>query len=438
MFSSNNGPFLSQADPGYSKEGGLNPLGLYAIGDTLGVQLVPGVRERMSDPRYLTIIVVGMAVCAELGSDRIAADGKSEPWQVFEWYVVEALVRTYGDKSNMIGLPGIEKARAALRNNLPLAANTYLKTPQVFGFHGVYRVLGQELELFDDAGLLPLGWELVEAWQKDQELNGCYNTKDEYAGFKYSLMNAVDAGLEQGATNRSHSWGGWKKIAKYLAPGSSGTGELEVLRKALRGNEGGHRQQILDFLASDQGQQAWNPNAEDECAFHEALRPHANDSLQQLLQGISSYEEFARLLQNAFEECLYKLNDSCKPLKPGELTEETGAIKCAFTKIPNTYKEAAQYLEPLNERGRFEQTFSALANVDNQKHWLEALFNHHYQTQSRKPPAGKNPWLDRFDDGSFAVRAAYSRDKSVLGNNQYVHYYRTRPLVSFARALGML
>lgn len=430
-------PLLSAADPEYSKEGGLDPLGLYAIGDTLGVRLVPGVRERMSDPRYLTIMAVGMAVCDGLESDRLAADGKSEPWQVFEWYVVEGLVRTYGDRDYIRGLPGVDKARVALRNGLPIAASNYLKTPQVFGFHGVYRGLGEGLELFDDAGLLPLGWELVETWEEDQGLVGFRGTDGENAKRRKSLQDAVRDGLERGATARSPQWAGWGLIGEHLAPGVSGPRELAVLQKALRGPEGGHRQQVLDFLISDAGQEAWDPETGDERRFHEALRPHADTSVGVLLDAIFAYERFARLLQDAFDDCLYWLSSGYGRLAPEALIEAP-CVQRAVEEVREAYERAAEQLGHLNEAGRFTQAFSAVADAGNASDWVAALLDHHYRNQAKKPPDGKNPWFDRFDDGSVAVRAAYGRDKGGRGDEQYVHYYRTRPLVSFARTLGLL
>lgn len=58
-------PFLSQFDPPEQAEGSLDPLGLYAIADALGVRLAPGVRERQTKPRYLTLALVGMAACGQ-------------------------------------------------------------------------------------------------------------------------------------------------------------------------------------------------------------------------------------------------------------------------------------------------------------------------------------------------------------------------------------
>lgn len=430
-------PFLSLADPGYSKEGGLDPLGLYAIGDSLGVRLVPGVRERMSDPRYLTIMAVGMAVCGGMDREVVAADGKSGPWQVFEWYVVEGLVRMYGNRDDVRGLPGVEKVRTALRNESPIGAANYLKTPHVFGFHGIYRGLGEALELFDDAGLLPLGWELVEAWETDQGLPGFHGPEGDSAGRRQQLVSAIKAGLDRGATARSPGWAGWEFIGDHLAPGVSGAGELAVLQKALRGPQGGHRQQVLDFLISEAGQQVWDTGNGDERAFHEGLRGGSDASVRRLLDAISAYEWFARLLQDAFDDCLYWLNSGYGRLAPSGLADAP-AVQRAAAKVPAAYERAAERLDQFNQSGRFTQAFSGVADAGNSADWVAGLLDHHYRTQTRKPPDGKNPWFDRFDDGSVAVRAAYGRDKGGRGDDQYVHYYRTWPLASFAGRLGML
>lgn len=81
-------PFLSEFDPPQQTEGTIDPLGMYAIADALGTKLAPGVRERQSHPRYLTLAAVGNLVCDGLDPDR-----EPPPWLVFEWYAVGGLVR---------------------------------------------------------------------------------------------------------------------------------------------------------------------------------------------------------------------------------------------------------------------------------------------------------------------------------------------------------
>ena len=115
-------PLLTEQDEAESAEGGIDPLGLYTIADALGVKLVPGVRERQSHPRFLTCMAVSLAVCGEFEEETLAKDGVTEPWLVFEWYLVEGLVRT-SESSETIGVPGSLKAKKAVDDRVPLSAS---------------------------------------------------------------------------------------------------------------------------------------------------------------------------------------------------------------------------------------------------------------------------------------------------------------------------
>src|SRR5688572_15654128 len=124
-------PKLTAFDPETKSEGSIDPLGLVPIADRMSVQLVPGVRERMTHPRFLTLIAVGTAVCQDFPPDTVASDGISSPIQVYEWYMVQALVKML--KGNGLrGLPGSEKASDAQKQDQPLNAARYLRVPSVF------------------------------------------------------------------------------------------------------------------------------------------------------------------------------------------------------------------------------------------------------------------------------------------------------------------
>lgn len=112
-------PLLSEADPKESAEGSIDPLGMYAIADAMAVKVVPGVRERQRHPRFLTHMAVSLSLTCEF-EDKIASDGVSEAWQVFEWYVVEGLVRRTADKAKVRGLPGQDKAFDARNDGVSL------------------------------------------------------------------------------------------------------------------------------------------------------------------------------------------------------------------------------------------------------------------------------------------------------------------------------
>lgn len=164
-------PLLTEYDKPARSEGSLDPLGLSLIADRLGTKLVPGVRERMRHPRFLTAMAAGAIMCAEFDDDRVAQDGVTLPYQVYEWYVVQALVKYFGNNTDEIkGLPGREKATDAMRKGFPLCAQNYLKAPSVFGFHGVYRTLAEDLDILRQGRLGEAGNRLVRIWETNKAL----------------------------------------------------------------------------------------------------------------------------------------------------------------------------------------------------------------------------------------------------------------------------
>jgi hypothetical protein len=141
-------PFISSPDPLVSGEGALDPLGLSGIADRLADEILPGLRARMSRVRFVTPMAVAAAVCDGL-EEQVAADGVTPASIVFEWFLVDGFARAES-RDLVRRTPGIDKARAARQAGLQMSARTYLKTPSVFGFHGVYKPLARHLGVVDD------------------------------------------------------------------------------------------------------------------------------------------------------------------------------------------------------------------------------------------------------------------------------------------------
>ena len=114
-------------------------VGLYQIADQLAIQLVLAVRERMLRIRFLTAMAVGSLVIEDLEGDPRHRD--ATPYLVWEWLVVEALTREVSADPSNWGVPGTAVTRTARAQHGYLDARSYLKTPRVFGFHGVYKRL---------------------------------------------------------------------------------------------------------------------------------------------------------------------------------------------------------------------------------------------------------------------------------------------------------
>lgn len=410
-------PALSAFDPETPvSEGWLDPLGLYAVSDELAIRIAPGVRERQSRIRYLTALAISGAVCQEFPTEAVAADGISPPWQVLEWFVVEALVRAKKGR----GVPGSDKASWALRDGVPLNARRYLKTPSVFGFHGIYRTLARELKIEQAGALGEAGFGLLEVWEKEQGLRG--------SDWRSRLRDAVRIGLERGATYNAGV--AFALMAGHLAPSEAGSCERELLRHTLLSHDTGYRREVFEFLVSTSGRAILSAAEWHERQFHDALLRSSSRSLRELIEAIQAYETVAGLLTDAWQECLFALTNSPSGLRAADLASLTTVIR-AVQRLPEAYVNAHHKLSEygLAERARRLQTLAEPVGIGE---WVERLYLHHDQVQRAKPPAGKAPWVFRYDDGRYVVRPRYRLDSLVPVNGRYVFFYRTRPLNDFA------
>ena len=105
-------PFLTAYDPPNSGEGSLDPLGLYQIADQLATQLVPSVRERMQRIRFMTAMAVGTLLTEGMRED--PRYPSASPFLVWEWLIVEAIVREMRDDASTSGTPGTGVGKRAI------------------------------------------------------------------------------------------------------------------------------------------------------------------------------------------------------------------------------------------------------------------------------------------------------------------------------------
>lgn len=430
-------PLLTERDPIDSAEGGIDPLGMEALADTLAVRLAPGVRERQKHPRFLTAMAVSLELCGSFDEDALAPDGVSEPWQVFEWYLVEGLVRS-APKAERAGLPGSLKADRAIADGVPLSAKRYLKTPTIFGFHGVYRQLARTLGVEDGGRLGELGFELAAVWAAEQGLAGFVGTgAGPGQSARAQLRDAVQAGLEKGATARSANWSGWEFFRRHLAPYTAGRREAAFIARALLDDARGFRRDIIEFLVSENGRAAWEA-AGSERDFYRALRATAREELRVLLDAIDAFEVFARLCHDAFQDCRCEMTRRSGQKTSPKALAALPSVKLAARRVPDAFADAMEKLAPVGEAARCSEAFRGLAEPSSAAEWAERLLDHHRKTQRQKPPNGKNPWFERFDDGSVMIRPDYRTDQPAAGDESYVHLFRVRSLWQFAKDLHLV
>lgn len=429
-------PFLTLPDPLVTGEGALDPLGLAMVGDHLADQILPGLRARMSRPRFIAAIAVSAAVCDGL-EDRFAADGITPSYLVFEWLVVEAFVRE-GEPEATLRTPGIQKARDARQSGDPMCARTYLKTPTVFGFHGVYKPLARHLGIVDDElRLADRGYELLKTWQIEQGLEGFLDSSSGSAGpgcsARQTLRDALVDGLAASCTKRSGGWQGWRILAQHLAPASTGRNEAAFIRRLLADQAAEPRGEVFKLLS---GARLADELGEGEVT-RSFLLPKASTDLKARLRAIGAYETVCAVLEEALDWIRYLSTHSIgRPITAATFAHESRARQLAKD-LPAAIAAAEEALavSPVGVQQLFTMLAKAFDGARAGERLFEAILARHEQVQKDKPPEGKRSWFERAPDGATFVRPPYRVHERPASERGWNRPYRIGTVLSFLEDL---
>jgi len=433
-------PFSSEFDPSEEAEGSIDPLGLQPGYDRLADRLLPAVTVRMGHPRFVTAMAVGACICEDWDADTVAADEITPPWLVWEWFVIEAFVRAEESISSTSGIPGIQKVRRALRNQRPVSATAYLKTPSAFGFTGVFRRLARGIGILTEDGMLDEGgYELVIAWARDQHLDGIIDaSKGDGRAFRDRMRRAVAQGLQKGhTTHQSRDF--WSDLARRFDPMKPGRNERRVLLNRILMRSG--QVEMVAHMKEALVARGGISSREQEAPFLRNLANKAPRDLHQVLSAIDAYEGFARAITDAFDGLRY-----CATGHGGAPVglQEFSSLKAA--------KSALAMLGPSLERIRTHPTLlewerdpNGLAHavtrfegIQTTGELFDAILGHHEHVQREKPPNGKRPWFERAPRGKAVVRSGYMLPTPPAGKDGYVHEYRVPTFSRFLSDLGAL
>jgi hypothetical protein len=426
-------PSLTLPDPVVSGEGALDPLGLASVGDRLADELLPGIRARMNRIRFVTAIAVTSAVIEGL-EDRVATDGISTANLVLEWLLVQGFARA-GDREKHRSTPGIMKAADVIARKTTMSAKTYLKVPTVFGFHGVYKVLAQDLEIVDqDLRLLENGRSLVDIWEREQGLAGFVERATPIAGehrFKQVLRTAVEQGLAKGFVDQSTKWQGWMFFAEYLQPTLIGRNEAAFLRSLLMRREGGTRGAVLELCEKLQG----STFREREVAC-EVLRKRGPAELRQRVSAIEAYETFCNVVEGAFDWIRHLSIDPFRPLSSTGFAGHEEVQNLASDLAP-ALARADDVLEGLSLgiQQQFHDSVTEFNGCRTGPALFDAVLARHHTVQSRKPPNGKRDWFERTSTGDAIVRERYRLLTQPTPPGDWARPYRISTAIQFTRDL---
>lgn len=422
-------PFLTAYDPPGTSEGNLDPMGLYQIADQLATLLVPAVRERMLRVRFLSAMAVGTLVTEGLDADPRLPD--SAPFFVWEWLVVEAMIRSHTEDSDLWGVPGTRVARNAIRDHGYLDARSFLKTPRIFGFHGVYKRLAHRLEIVD-VDLAPgrNAEALAGAWARGRGFQGLRDVQPLIEVWKRAVRRCIDERPPR--TRPQWSTEQWEQLADSFRPDKAKGRERQFLRELLLSGGGVQLGALPEIWGL---QDRFDDDAYDERRLHELLAKR-KPSYATLLDAIRCYEEFARALQDGFD-----LLRAAASLRTGtgfhlpwiaSDREFTTAMHQLETRFAAAHRALAEVghggTEALALLGR---RFGAFSRPMEAGAVAVAMCEHHEQVQREKSIEGKRPWFDRLGVDRIHLRQAYRIERPERQPKAFVHGYRGWPIRRF-------
>jgi len=423
-------PFLTTYDPPGSSEGTLDPLGLYQIADQLAVRLVPAVRERMQRVRFLTVMSIGGLVTEGLEGD--PEQPEAQPFLVWEWLVVAALIRAMSDDPELWGVPGTLVTRRALAEYNYLDHRSYLKTPRIFGFHGVYKRLAIHLGLVDvHLGPRPEGERLVDAWARDAGYGGLLGCRPVLEKWR----RAVQRSLASDPARTRPGWKGedWTELAEAVAPFGAGRREKRYLREALHAADARALGALPDLWRL---QPEFTDENFAEEPLHERLEEQSPDYTA-LLWAIRSYERFCRSLHDGFD--LLRAESAAADARGFEVTSigKDADFAVLMEGLETRYEDARGRLGEVDLQlaNLFDERFGEFAEPMNLAQCALAICEHHETIQKHKSADGKRPWFDRLGPDRIYMRHRYREPRREIAPDRFVHEYRGWPIRRFYRDL---
>ena len=427
-------PYRTLADPETQGEGSIDALGLATLADHLGDWMLPGMTARMWRPRFLTAIAVTSLVIEPL-AEELAKDGVTPPWLVFEWHYVEAVAALSDREGNALRrIPGIDKARQALRDQVPLNATRYLKTPKVFGYHGVYKRLATHVDIVDDSlALGENGDRLLRTWEDEQGLSGFSDregTEGDAAKLRHTLREAVRQALATGQTERRPPWPGAAFCTGHLLPHKIGRQEGRVLWDLLL--DAAEPPGEIFTLCRDTGFRQQLASEGSERNALATLRSRVSAELRIRLDAIEAYERVCRPLQEAWDHLRYLSTARRPSLLRAEDVAEHPRLGLLASLLPETIQRTRDILSlHPTAATEFDHLARVFEEVRTAADLFHILWDHHRTVQKGKPPEGKRPWFEEAQDGGLIIRPLYRVEEAPPAREEFVHPYRLFAVASF-------
>jgi hypothetical protein len=339
------------------------------------------------------------------------------------------------DDPRIWGIPGTLVAARAIDRQGYLDARSYLKTPRIFGFTGVYKRLAIHLGVMDvhlAAG--PQAEALTDSWARGLDRAGLPEAQELTSRWTAAIKRSLSEAPPRTRTSWSNA--DWEELARAFAPAQLGVHEKKHLRELLNDST----ERPLGALSS-----MWKiqPEFNDENFQEELLHKRLEQRepvYAPLLAAIRAYETFARGLLDGFD--LLRL-EAAKRDAQGFTVTSIATSPDYSKSVLNIHEKFNRAYQSLGEacvhgaslQNLFVERFAAFSEPMDPSASALALCMHHEGVQRGKSVEGKRPWFDRLGQERIYIRQAYRIHSRAIMPDRYVHDYRGWPIRRFWRDL---
>lgn len=420
-------PRFSEYDPGAVGEGSLDPLGLASVADRLAEKLAPGIRARMSQPRFVTLSAIGAFACQSI-REVTSSDGKTTFDLAFEWLLVESLVQ-HSSPDRLRGVPGSQKAQRAAKMKERLNAATYLAGPRVFGFTGVYRPFSQNAEVLGKDGLPGINAEyLIRQWEKDQGIDGFISGGASSPGFRLRREIERECLSTLKAAHVTTPLTGWlmRQLANSMAPREAKARERTVLRQLITGGPHEIRNEITALLS----QSMPSPGA-SQLEIATTLATRASKFTKVALDAAIAFENCVTAIEYSFRRLL-AYGASIGGTFSFSQGTDAPQLAALAPRLEFLTKRAVDAVAELDESLAHEvvECVSHFNRAMTAVEFVNALINRHQQVQEAKD---KRMWIDPIR-GKWMIRPQSPRQNVDVPDVIWTHPMRLSTLAEFLRA----
>lgn len=309
-----------------------------------------------------------------------------------------------------------------------ISAKEYLKTPNVFGFHGVYKRLARHVGLVDDDMRLNAnGYKLLRVWEQEQGLDGFSDGRGRvFRGWRDAVREAYQAGH----STRNATWPGWKQLCLHLAPSRTCEHEDTFLWRLLSDPTGDQRGEIFNLVATPKCRAVLARSTSDYDSVA-CLLPLSSPELASRWRVIQAFESFAGPLDDAFHRLqLLATNSGTQPVSAFDF-ENSKEIRSFAKQLRKSLRTAITLMAdaPSPLPGMFERIANCFESVTTGSELFEAILRRHTDVQKAKPPQGKREWFERAADDRVMVRPPHRRTDLPPDIPIWLRPYRLRTAV---------